>query len=161
STGPRWFSFVAAFAVIAGFSLLVPRLVFRLSRTTGNFFRAQRSRGRKVRMETELAAANLRRALLRNSVTVAALAIAVAMTVGVSVMVFSFRKTVETWINQTLLADLFITPAANEAFGDSAFFPREAHQFLAALPGVETADTFRAVEVAMGESDVALAAITG
>ena len=161
STGPRWLSFVAAFFVIAGFSLLVPRLMFHFSTGVGNAFRAFRARRRQVKMETELAAANLRRALLRNSVTVAALAIAVAMTVGVSVMVFSFRKTVEAWINQTLLADLFITPAANEAFGDSAFFPREAFQFLAAHPAVETADTFRAVEVAMGESDVALAAITG
>ncbi|MFZ1219901.1 MAG: FtsX-like permease family protein [Chthoniobacterales bacterium] len=161
STGPRWLSFVAAFFVIAGFSLLVPRLMFHFSTGVGNAFRGYRARRRRVKMETELAAANLRRALLRNSVTVAALAIAVAMTVGVSVMVFSFRKTVESWINQTLLADLFITPAANEAFGDSAFFPREALQFLATHPAVETADTFRAVEVAMGESDVAVAAITG
>jgi len=160
STGPRWLSFVAAFCVVAGFSFLVPRLIFRFSTALGNYFRRYRARGR-VPMETELAAGNLRRALLRNSVTVAALAIAVAMTVGVSVMVFSFRKTVEVWINQTLLADLFITPAANEAFGDSAFFPREAFQFLATHPAVETADTFRGVEVMMGDTDVALAAITG
>ena len=161
SAGPRWLSFGAAFCVIAGFSLLVPRLMFRLSTAAGKLFRAQRSRGRSVRMETELAAANLRRALLRNSVTVAALAIAVAMTVGVSVMVFSFRKTVEAWINQTLVADLFITPAANEAFGDSVFFPPTAFEFLAHHPAVETADTFRAVEVSMGETDVFVAVITG
>lgn len=160
STGPRWLSFVAAFSVVAGFSLVVPRLMFRFSSAAGNFFRHHRGRAR-VRMETELAAGNLRRALLRNSVTVAALAIAVAMTVGVSVMVYSFRKTVETWINQTLLADLFITPAANETFGDAAFFPREAFDFLATHPAVETADTFRSVEVMMGENDVGVAAITG
>jgi putative ABC transport system permease protein len=159
-TGPRWLSFAAAFFVVAGFSLLVPRVMFRFSVAAGKIFRASRGR-RPVRMETELAAANLRRALLRNSVTVAALAIAVAMTVGVSVMVFSFRKTVEVWINETLLADLFITPAANEGFGDSSFFPRDAFEFLARHPAVETADTFRAVEVPMGESDVAMAVITG
>jgi putative ABC transport system permease protein len=161
STGPRWLSFGAAFGVIAGFSLLVPRLMFRFSTGAGKIFRGYRARGWRVSLETELAAANLRRALMRNSVTVAALGIAVAMTVGVSVMVFSFRKTVETWINQTLLADLFLTPAPNEAFGDSAFFPRAAFDFLAHHPAVETADTFRAVEVAMGDSDVALAAISG
>src|SRR5205814_110570 len=70
STGPRWLSFVAAFCVVAGFSFLVPRLMFRFSTALGNHFR-YRARGR-VRMETELAADNLRRALLRNSVTVAA-----------------------------------------------------------------------------------------
>src|SRR5205823_11732893 len=126
STGPPWLSFVAAFCVVAGFSFLVPRLMFRFSTAAGNYLRRYRARG-QARMETELAAANLRRALLRNSVTVAALAIAVAMTVGVSVMVFSFRKTVEIWINETLLADLFISPSANEGFGDSAFFPADAY----------------------------------
>jgi putative ABC transport system permease protein len=161
TTGPPWLSFLAAFCVITGFSLLVPRLMFRFSVSAGKLFRRRRGHGRSVKMETELAAANLRGALLRNSVTVAALAIAVAMTVGVSVMVFSFRKTVETWINQTLLADLFITPAANESFGDSAFFPRAAFEFLANHPAVETADTFRAVDVSMGDDNVALAAITG
>jgi putative ABC transport system permease protein len=161
STGPRWISFLAAFFVIAGFSLLVPRLIFRFSSGAGRIFLASRRRRQRMRIETELAATNLRRALMRNSVTVAALGIAVAMTVGVSVMVFSFRKTVETWINQTLVADLFLTPGPNEAFGDSAFFPRPAFDFLAQHPAVETADTFRAVEVAMGDSDVALAAISG
>jgi len=160
-TGPRWLSFAAAFFVIAGFSLLVPRIMFRFSAAAGKIFRARRGRRRKASMETELAATNLGRALLRNSVTVAALAIAVAMTVGVSVMVFSFRKTVETWINETLLADLFITPAANEGFGDSDFFPRDAFEFLTKHPAVDTADTFRAVEVPMGESDVAVAVTTG
>lgn len=160
ASGPRWLSFVGAFAVIAGFSLLVPRVMFRFSAAAAKIFRGHRDR-RRGTVETQLAAENLRRALLRNSVTVAALAIAVAMTVGVSVMVFSFRKTVETWINQTLLADLFIAPAANEAFGDSAYFPRDAFEFLAAHPAVDAADTFRAVEVPMGDNDVAMAVITG
>src|SRR5205814_9583037 len=146
STGPRWLSFVAAFCIIAGFSFLVPRLMFRFSTALGKYFRRSRVRGR-VRMETELAAGNLRRALLRNSVTVAALAVAVAMTVGVTVMVFSFRKTVEAWINETLLADLFITPAGNEA-GGNAFFPADAFEFLAKHPAVEVADTFREIELA-------------
>ena len=161
TTGPRWLSFIAAFFVIAGFSLLVPRVIFRVSTVTKKAFRRYRSHRRKANVEVELAATHVGRALLRNSVTVAALAIAVAMTVGVSVMVFSFRKTVEAWINETLLADLFIAPAANEAFGGSAFFPAAAFEFLAKHPAVDTADTFRAVEVPMGDSDVAVAVTSG
>ena len=60
------------------------------------------------------------------------------MTVGVSVMVFSFRQTVETWINDTLIADLFIAPASNEIVGASSFIPPAAVQFLASHPAVET-----------------------
>jgi putative ABC transport system permease protein len=108
-----------------------------------------------------MAAANIARALLRNSVTVAALAVAVAMTVGVTVMVFSFRKTVETWINETLLADLFIAPGSNEIAGADAFVPPAALAFLSGHPAVETADTFREVELPMGDATAIVAVITG
>ena len=74
-------------------------------------------------IKVRLAAQNLGRTVLRNSVTIASLAAAVAMTVGVAVMVFSFRQTVEDWINQTLVADLFIGPAANEIVGPTSFVP--------------------------------------
>jgi putative ABC transport system permease protein len=76
-----------------------------------------------------------------NSVTIAALAAAVAMTIGVSVMVFSFRKTVEVWLDQTLAADLFIAPGSNEAPGPSGFMPPEAIRFLEEHPAVAAVDT--------------------
>jgi putative ABC transport system permease protein len=160
STGPRWLSFGAAFFVIAGFSFLVPRVMFHFSEATGKILRRFRPRRRKPKIAMELAATNLSRALLRNSVTVAALAVAVAMVVGVSVMVFSFRKTVETWINDTLLADLFIAPAGNES-GGSAFFPADVIEFLAKHPAVETVDTFREIELPMDDSEVTMAVIRG
>ncbi|MFN2623204.1 MAG: ABC transporter permease [Chthoniobacterales bacterium] len=160
SGGPRWLSFGGALFVLAGFSFLVPRVMFHFSRTAGNLLRRLRLRRRKPQIEVELAATNLSRGLLRNSVTVAALAVAVAMTVGVTVMVFSFRKTVEAWINDTLLADLFVTSAGNEA-GGNAFFPADAFEFLAKHPAVEVADTFREIELPMGDSEITLAVIRG
>ena len=159
--GPRWLGFGAALLVLAGFSFLVPRLVLHFSRGVGKLLRRLRPHRRKARIETELAAANLSRALLRNSVTVAALALAVAMTVGVSVMVFSFRQTVEAWINETLIADLFITPSSNEVAGANSFVPPSALQFLASHPAVETIDTFREMELPMGEKHVTVAVIRG
>lgn len=161
ATGPRWLSFVSAFLVLVGFSFLVPRIMSHFSRGTVGLLRRGRQRRRKPRIESELAAANIARALLRNSVTVAALAIAVAMTVGVTVMVFSFRKTVEIWINETLLADLFIAPGSNEVAGADAFVPPAALAFLTSHPAVEAADTFREVELPMGEETAPVAVITG
>ena len=160
STGPRWLSFGSAFFVVAGFSFLVPRVTFHFGRAAGNLLRRFRRRRKKSGIETELAAANLSRGLLRNSVTVAALAVAVAMTVGVTVMVFSFRKTVEAWINDTLLADLFITSGGNENGGNS-FFPADAFDFLAKHPAVANADTFREIELPMGDSEITVAVIRG
>ncbi|HKP92484.1 MAG TPA: FtsX-like permease family protein, partial [Chthoniobacterales bacterium] len=159
-TGPRWVAFAAAFWVLAGFSFLVPRAIFHFSRGTRALLRWVRSRNGKGGIESELAATNLSRSLPRNSVTVAALAVAVAMTVGVMVMIFSYRKTVETWINQTLLADLFVTPASNEVAG-AAVMPPRAVQFLFQHPSVETADTFREIEMPVGDTTAIVAVITG
>jgi putative ABC transport system permease protein len=160
STGPPWLGFVAAFSVLAGFSFLVPWSTRHFSAGARKFFRAVRHR-RKAGLEAELGAANLSRSLLRNSITIAALAAAVAMTVGVSVMVFSFRQTVAAWINDTLIADLFIAPASNEIIGPSSFMPPAAVQFLASQPAVETVDTFREMDLPMGEETAAVAVIRG
>jgi putative ABC transport system permease protein len=160
STGPRWLAFGGAFLVLVGFSLLVPRVTFHFSKGMGVLLRHLRPHRRKPRMETELAAANLSRALSRNSVTIASLGLAIAMTIGVSVMVFSFRKTVEAWINDTLIADLFIAPAANEMGADS-FMPPPALQFLSNHPAVAAADTFREAHLPMGDKNIVVAVIRG
>lgn len=160
STGPRWLAFGGAFLVLAGFSFLVPRITFHFSKGVGGLLRRLRPHRRRARVETELAAANLSRALTRNSVTIASLGVAIAMTIGVSVMVFSFRKTVEAWINDSLIADLFIAPASNEV-GAGSFVPPAALQFLSNHPAVATADTFREVHLPMGDKNVVIAVIRG
>ncbi|MEZ4668091.1 MAG: FtsX-like permease family protein [Anaerolineae bacterium] len=50
------------------------------------------------------------RSLSRTSIAVAALTIAVSVIVGVSVMISSFRNTVSDWLDNTLGADIFISP---------------------------------------------------
>ena len=72
------------------------------------------------------------------------------MTIGVSVMVFSFRRTVESWIDQTLIADLFVAPASNEIVGPSSFIPPAAIRFFENHPAVAAVDTFREVGSADG-----------
>jgi len=161
STGPSWLGFVAAFCVLASSSFLVPWSITKFSAGAGGFFRGVRRFGRRAIIEAELGATNLSRALLRNSITIAALAAAVAMTVGVSVMVFSFRETVKDWINGTLVADLFIAPASSEIVGDSSFVPPAVLKFLENDPSVEAVDTFRGIDVPMGEETVAVAVVRG
>ncbi|HEY1771516.1 MAG TPA: FtsX-like permease family protein [Chthoniobacterales bacterium] len=152
-TGPPWLGFGAALLVLAGFSLAAPETITRFSRALRPRFRS--------RIEPRLAAQNLSRALLRNSVTIASLAAAVAMTIGVSVMVFSFRQTVTSWIDQTLIADLFIGPAANEIAGPTSFMPPDALQFLKSDPSVAAVDSFRAVDLPFRGQTISLGAISG
>jgi putative ABC transport system permease protein len=152
-TGPPWLGFGAAFFVLAGFSLAAPEVIARFSQLLGS--RLHR------RVEPFLAAQNLGRALLRNSVTIASLAAAVAMTVGVAVMVFSFRQTVASWIDQTLIADLFIGPAANEIAGPNSFMPPDAIRFLETNPAVEAVDTFRALELPFRNGTISVGVVRG
>ncbi len=152
-TGPPWLGFGAAFFVLAGFSSIAPEVTFRFACAVTATVRR--------RIEPRLAAQNLGRTLLRNSVTIASLAAAVAMTVGVAVMVFSFRQTVSDWVNQTLIADLFIGPAANEIAGPTSFVPAEAIDFLEKNPAVEEVDTYRGVELPFRDETIALAVVSG
>ena len=152
-TGPAWLGFGAAFFVLAGFSSIAPDITFR-------FARAVRAAVHQE-IEPRLAALNLGRTLLRNSVTIASLAAAVAMSVGVGVMVFSFRQTVGDWINQTLIADLFIGPAANEIAGPTSFVPTAAIDYLEKNPAVEEVDTYRGVELPFRDQTIALAVVRG
>lgn len=161
STGPPWLGFAAAFLVLAGWSSLVPLSIRYFSLGAGKFLQVIRCYGKKAIIEAEVGAANLSRALVRNSVTIAALAAAIAMTVGVSVMVFSFRQTVGRWINSTLIADLFVAPASNEIVGTAAFVSPAALEFLRNHPAVEAVDVFRELEVPMGEETVAIAVLSG
>ena len=152
-TGPPWLGFGAAFFVLAGFSFVAPELASRFSRAMKSIVRN--------RIEPQLAAQNLGRALLRNSITIAALAAAVAMTVGIAVMVFSFRQTVSDWIDQTLIADLFISPAANEIAGPSSFIPPAAVRYLEQNPAVESVDTFRGLDLPFHDQTISVAVIRG
>ena len=161
TTGPPWVGFGAAFCVLTGFSFLVPETASRFSSLAGRLLRAARSRFGLRLVVVNLAASNVSRALVRNSVTIAALAAAVAMAIGVTVMVYSFRRTVESWIDQTLLADLFIAPASNEISGPSSFIPPAAVSFLETHSEVAEIDTFRDVQLPLGDKMIAVAVVRG
>ena len=148
--GGRFLGFAAIGFLIAGFSLLVP-FVVRI------FARLATGPGWMVR----LASQHLVRSLHRNAVTIAALAVGAAMTVSVSVMIHSFRASVERWLGNTLSADLFIAPAANEITGLQNFLPPGAVDWIRSEPRVKEVGTFREIVVPWGGRSATLAVIDG
>lgn len=155
-TGPALLGFAAAFCVIIGFAFLVP------SATEGAGRLATRCVGRLPRGTAwRLASRNLVRAMHRNTPITAALMAAIAMTVGVSVMVHSFRASVETWINRTVQADLFVTLAANEVTGFQTTIDDEVIAWLENHPLVESVDTFHEKRVPFRGGEVFLGIIQG
>lgn len=156
-SAPAPLAFAGAFFVLCGFALCAPlgtiafaRVLRPVSRTSV-VFRA--------------AVDHLIRSVHRHAVTVAALSIAVAMSVGLTVMIHSFRESVNDWVNHGVVADLFVAPASNETIGLSATVPREAIDWLRKQPGVDSVDTFRETTVTLrwmdAEQEAILAVVDG
>ncbi len=96
-------SFVSLFLLVIAYSLLVPQAVIwitvPLRAILGYLF------GLKGRMAVH----SISRSLSRTSVAMAALTVAVATTLGITIMIESFRTSVDTWITQSMRADIYLS----------------------------------------------------
>lgn len=99
-------------------------------------------------VEARLASGTLAATPGRTAVAAGALMTALAMMVSVVVMVGSFRETVSRWINATITADLYISPASRPAVGSAAHFADAGIAArIAAVPGVAAVDPYRQVPI--------------
>ena len=151
--GIRDAAFLCALSTLITFCLLAPFVTYWFGRSISELFR-----GTHV---IHLAAQNLVRSLFRNAVTIAALGSAAAMLVSVSIMIFSFRSTIDRWINRRLVADLFITSAQNEIAGFQNFVSPDLIAFLRHLQSIDALDSYRDYEVELNGSPVALGVVQG
>ncbi|MFN8586974.1 MAG: FtsX-like permease family protein [Candidatus Eisenbacteria bacterium] len=143
ATRIAWGGFAAAFFAIAGFSLLAPAATLAMSALAAPL--ARRVGG----LEAALGARALREAVARASTVVAALTVAVGMLVALHVMVGSFRRTVDTWITQTIRGDLYAEPVGHRTSGAATALPPELVAAARALPGVAAVDTYRGSPVTL------------
>lgn len=134
TNGPAWLAFACCFMIVSGFALLIPGWLEFVRRHLH-----PRLAGRPlVRMTAE----QLVRSSGRNTITIAAFMAALAMLVGVSVMIHSFRTTVDQWVGSTMQADLYASPAANETVGMQAKLPDEVLQWALGLGDGIAVDTY-------------------
>ena len=101
-------SFAALFGIMAGFALLVPAVVWVLIHLL------QRLSGNTLGWLGKMSSRAITASLSRNGVAIAALAIAISATVGVGIMIESLRNTVVQWLEQSLRADIYVSPADTE-----------------------------------------------
>jgi putative ABC transport system permease protein len=138
------FGFLAAMLVVVGASFLVPLLLVVLSRIGRRFV------GMRLGFAARMATVNLGASVGRHAVAVASLMVGLAMILSVAIMIGSFRTTVETWVNQTLRADLYVRPAFRGAQGGALLSPSTL-QRLSALPGVVAVGPYREFSVVIGD----------
>ncbi|MEO1402077.1 MAG: FtsX-like permease family protein [Cyanobacteria bacterium J06635_1] len=107
-------AFGGLFAILLAAALLTPPLTSFLMKGMTPVL------NRLIGVLGKMAPRDINRSLSRTSVAIASLMVAVSVIVGVSVMVGSFRTTVVQWLDQTLQADIYVTPpstTANRVFG--------------------------------------------
>ena len=105
-----------------------------------------------------LARSAFTRGLHRHGLAAAALSVAVAMAIGVTIMVHSFRATVDQWIGESIKADLFIAPSTNLIAGALEPLDPIAESLALATPGVLAVGTYREVRLFLDGLPAKLAA---
>jgi putative ABC transport system permease protein len=135
------FGYASAFAIVIGTSFLIPAILSGVARA------AERPAQRLLRVEDWLAVTNLAAAIPRLSISVAALAVSLSMTVAIAIMIGSFRDTVVYWVDQTLHADLLVSPGGRRQSGAADTLSAEVVDAVASSPDVAAVDRFRAMEM--------------
>ena len=128
--------FVAAFLVVVAFSLLAPAWTLAVERLASRI-------AHRFGVAATLGARSLRENAARASVVVAAIMVSVGLLVSLTVMVRSFRRTVDTWVTQTLRGDLYVEPVGHHASQRATALPPELVAGARKLPGVAAVDTYR------------------
>jgi putative ABC transport system permease protein len=104
-----FWGFTSAFGVTLAFALFTPSFLSPFSHYSGIWIK--RLIGSTPGF---LGARTIRASLSRTSIAVAALAVALSMTIGVDTMIYSFRRSVDAWLDGALLGDLYISPATTK-----------------------------------------------
>lgn len=147
------FGYLSALILMFGGAFLVPRALWLAcilsGRLTGAIFR-------RVHVEAKLASANLRGAIPRVSISVAALAMSLAMMVAISVMIGSFRETVAYWVDQSLVADIYAKAMTRTTTSHDGEIAKEAIAMLRADPDVEDVYTYASQPLTYEENQILL-----
>ena len=133
--------FVSAFLTLAGFALLSPAAL------TIGVRLAQAPLRHLTGIAGVLGARSLGATRLRGSVVISAVMVSVGMTIAMTLMVASFRRTVDTWVTQTIRGDLYVEPVGHRVNASATRLPEAFVARVRALPGVRGVDSFRATRL--------------
>jgi putative ABC transport system permease protein len=140
--------FVLAFLLLAALPLLTPRAV-QLA--------GQRRPARSFGWTYSLRTLVLR--LHTTSFAIAALAVSVSMLVAVTLLVGSFRKTLETWVLTTLRADVYITTESWARGSGEAGLDAPLLAELTGFHGVQEAEVLRQTRVWSGDTEITISGV--
>lgn len=130
------------FLLLAGCGLMIPALIGILVRPISHLGSCR----------FRLAIGNVAASLSRTGIAISALAMAFAVALGIEVMTGSFRAAVQTWLEQLMQSDLYVSMQDDSAEGlDPGVLDR-----LARIPGVAGVSASRGIlaESSLGQIDL-------
>lgn len=102
---------------------------------------------------------SLAASLPNTSVSVAALSMAVCLLVGMTLLVESFRRTLDAWVKSSLRADIYITTETGNNRTQGSGLSTELVSSIETQPGVERVDTLQRVFVNVAQRSIPLAGV--
>jgi putative ABC transport system permease protein len=103
---------------------------------------------------------NLGVRLTTSSFAVAALAVAVSMLISVTLLIGSFRRTLATWVDTTIRADVFVTTPSWARAGTDATLDASIIAAMRAHPRVQNVEMLRQFPVYVGERRIRFSGLT-
>jgi putative ABC transport system permease protein len=100
-----------------------------------------------------LSARGVVNAISRTAIAIASLMVAVSVIIGLQSMINSFRTTVESWLDASLTADVYIAPPATGINASNATIAPSVVADFEALPDVSDVTLFRRVSVDFRTAD--------
>ncbi len=139
--GPPWPGFGAAFLILLAFAFFTPLC----ARILGLGLRP--ALGKLLGPAGDLGCRYLSGSLSRSAVSVAALACALGMLIAVTVMIGSFRRTVNDWVSRSISGDIFFGPAVFSTAAYDQYLPPEVLPELRRDPDIADIYLYRCVRL--------------
>ncbi|MGH7450449.1 MAG: ABC transporter permease, partial [bacterium] len=144
----------AALAVALSAIFLTPLLTLGLVRIANTFM------NKLAGIIGILSIRNIRTALSRTAVAIAALMISLSMVLSMSLMITSFRRSVDDWVKSVLQADVYLQTRGFETAKWEALFSPEFIRLLEQQPEVEAIDLYGATASSYRQQPIFLIAIS-
>jgi ABC-type antimicrobial peptide transport system permease subunit len=144
--GPPWPGFAAAFLILLGFALLTPLATRLLGQGLQGFLQPWAA--------AHLGCRYLAGSLSRTAVSIAALACALGMLIAVTVMIGSFRRTVDDWVSRAISGDIFFGPAVFSTAAYDQYLPPEILPELQRDPEIADIYLYRCVRLPFQGRDI-------
>ncbi|MGJ3243686.1 MAG: FtsX-like permease family protein [Opitutales bacterium] len=131
--------YLAALAWIVGGSMLIPVLMPVLARLAEPVSRRL--------VEARVAFSRLRDASGRHKLAAAGLFIALGMASGMAILIQSFETTMQAWIRQVLVADIYLTSDANQSASGTSKVRGETAAAISTFDGIADSEAYRSFRI--------------